>query len=218
MRFSRRPHRFADRAQAGDDLADLLAEQVSGGELVLGLPRGGVVVAAAVADRLGAELDALGVAKVGAPGRPELAAGAVGEGGVVHINDYVVARLGLRPGELDAAVSNAAMNVASKMRAIRAAVPAVSVAGRSVIIVDDGLATGATAHAAIAAVRSAGAAHVTLAVPVAPDSTVEELESEADEVVVLLTPTDFTAVGMWYENFDQTEMDEVVGLLQAARQ
>lgn len=212
-----RPPAFANRAVAGEALADELEDAGLHDPVVLGLPRGGVAVAAPVARRLGAPLDALVVAKVGVPGHEELAAGAVGEGGVEVVNEGVVRRYRIGSTALASALATARAKVESRIAEIRAFVDRIDIAGRAVIIVDDGLATGATAHAAIEVARAAGCPHIILAVPVAPADAIEKFRALADEVVTVMTPSDFLAVGMWYRDFTQTSTREVVELLRAAR-
>lgn len=212
----RRPP-FADRVDAGEALAGRLTHTAERGAIVLGLPRGGVVVAATVAERLGAPLDVLIVAKVGLPGHEELAVGAVGEGGVVVWNEPVIERYRVRSDALERAVQAAQAKVAARQAEIRAEVQRIDIEGRAVIIVDDGLATGATARAAIDVARAQGATHVTLAVPVAPADVVPVFDRLADEFVTVLAPRDFQAVGLWYADFSQTTTEEVIKLLKAAR-
>ena len=198
-------------------LAERLADEADRDPVVLGLPRGGVVVAAEVADRLGAPLDVLIVAKIGLPGHEELAVGAVGEGGIIVWNEAVVERYRLARAELEQAVAAAQAKLRARQAEIRAEVPRLAIEGRAVIIVDDGLATGATARAAIDVARAQGASHVTLAVPVAPADVVPAFERLADRFVTVLAPKDFQAVGLWYADFSQTTTEEVIKLLKAAR-
>ncbi len=212
-----RPPTFEDRAAAGRALAEELEDAAGRDPVVLGLPRGGVAVAAPVAEQLGAPLDVLAVAKVGVPGHEELAAGAVGEGGVAVVNEGVVQRYGISPATLESAIAAAQAKVEARLAEIRAVVPRIEIEGRTVIIIDDGLATGATARAAIEVARAAGCPHIVLAVPVAPAEAIEGFTKLADEVVTVLTPLDFQAVGMWYRDFSQTTTDEVIELLRAAR-
>ena len=202
----RRP--YFDRAAAGEALADELG-QVAGSVLVLGLARGGVPVAAPVADALGAELDVLIVRKLGYPGQPELAMGAIATGGVVVVNEGVVAELSV-PLNLVAEVTAAERaELDRRERAYRGDRPPLPLAGRTVLLVDDGLATGASMRAAVRAVRAAGPTRVVVAVPVAAAETCRSLEAEADEVVCPLAPEGFRSVGGWYEDFSTTSDDEV---------
>lgn len=200
-------------------LADHVTRAVdAGGDVVvLALPRGGVPVAAAVADRLGAPLDVLTVRKVGTPGHVELALGAVASGGLVVLNDDLVARLGLGEGAVSARVDVARRELAERDRRLRGDRPAPELDGRTVVVVDDGLATGATMRAAVAAVRTASPQRVVVAVPVGPPDTVAELATEADDVICPLQPPDFAAVGQWYRDFGETTDADVVELLARNR-
>lgn len=190
-------------------VADLLVPLVGPGSLVLGLPRGGVPVAAVVARRLGAELDVVVVRKVGVPGHEELALGAVASGGLRVLNADVVASTGLPLADVDDLCVAAAVGVAERERAYRDGRPAPVLAGRTVVVADDGLATGASMRVAARAVRSAGPERLLLAVPVGPRSTCGALQAEVDEVVCALTPDPFRSVGAWYEDFAEVDDDEV---------
>jgi putative phosphoribosyl transferase len=208
---------FADRDAAGRALGDRLAAELGDSPperlLVLGLPRGGVVVAAAVARRLGAPLDAYLVRKLGLPGQPELAMGAIASGGTVVRNDEVIARAAVAADVLDRVVHAEQAELDRRERAYRGDRPPVPATGRDVIVVDDGLATGATARAALRAVRAAAPARLILAVPVAPRETLAALAAEADSVICLAQPRPFGAVGRYYRDFDPTTDDEVRTLL-----
>ena len=206
---------FRDRVEAGRTLAGRLGHLRGLDALVLGLPRGGVPVAAEVAAALGAELDVLVVRKLGVPGHEELALGAVARGGFRALNDDVVERLDLSPEVVDVVTRRAELVVAERERAYRGTRPAPPLAGRAVVVVDDGLATGATMRVAVDAVRRAGPAQVVVAVPVGPRATCRSLAHLADEVVCALTPERFNAVGTWYEDFSETTDDEVRALLAA---
>jgi predicted phosphoribosyltransferase len=217
------PPPFADRHDAGRQLAAHLTDParapalpLDAGALVLGLPRGGVLVAAQVAAALGADLDVVAVRKLGVPGRPELAMGALAAVGeeVARVDvDAVLARVDVTA---DAAAEVRRAELAElhrRRRAYRGDRPPPPVAGRTVVLVDDGLATGATMRAALAAVRRAGPAAVVVAVPVrSPDVVLD-----ADEVVCLLAPVPFGAVGRWYADFGQTTDDEVRDALRGRR-
>jgi putative phosphoribosyl transferase len=210
---------FADRAQAGRALGEQLAQLGYAGRddtLVLGLPRGGMVVAAEVARTLGAPLDAFIVRKLGLPWQPELAMGAIASGGVVVRNEDVIARARVTPEEIERVVAAEQAELHRREREYRGDRPPISPAGKVAIVVDDGLATGATARAALRAVRAAGPAAVVLAVPVAPADAAADLRSEADEVVCLARPRPFGAVGRYYRDFSATTDAEVRQLLEAA--
>jgi len=201
--------RFRDRVDAGRQLAGALLHHRGTGALVLGLPRGGVPVAAEVAAALEAELDVLVVRKLGVPGHEELAMGAVAGGGLRVLNDDVLSRLGLPQAVVDEVTARAAEVVAERERAYRGDRPPLALRGRRVVLVDDGLATGATMRVAVRAVTGAGASPVAVAVPVAPAPACEALRSLADEVLCLRTPSSFLAVGAWYDDFSETSHDEV---------
>lgn len=206
---------YRNRRHAGEALAGHIGP-VSGDPVVLGLPRGGVVVAEPVAESLGAPLDVLVARKLGVPWQPELGMGAVAEGGVVALNPQVIRHTGVSPEEIEAVRRREEAEVDRRAHRYRAGRPRVALAGRTAVIVDDGLATGYTARAAIEAARAGGAARVVLAVPVGAPSTVAELESLADEVVCPLTPGNLMAVGQWYDDFRQVEDGEVVEVLERA--
>ncbi len=184
------------------------------GLLVLGLPRGGVPVAAEVAKALGAPLDVLVARKLGVPEQPELAMGAIAAG-VRVVHQAVVDALTIAPGVIDAVAAREGAEVARREESYRAGRSPLDVAGRTVVVVDDGLATGSTVRAAVAALRAWGAGHVVVAVPVGARETCQDLAGEADEVVCALTPAGFHAVGQWYDDFTQTTDDEIRALLGA---
>lgn len=186
--------------------------------MVAALPRGGVPVGFEVAARLGCELDVLVIRKVGVPFHPELAMGAVGEGGVVVRNEEVLGSVRLEPGVFQMVVEAETAELERRLAQYRLTVPGVDPTGRTVVIVDDGLATGSTALAAVAVLRERGAGAVWLAVPVAPLESVRLLEAAADRVVVLEVPRRFVAVGSWYREFDQTSDQEVTELLEMSMQ
>jgi putative phosphoribosyl transferase len=208
---------FADRADAGRRLAALLAARVGGDAIVLGLPRGGVVVAFEIAQRLHMPLDVIVVRKLGVPRQPELAMGALGEGGVRVLDEAVIRAANVGARDIEAVATVEAEVLAARAGRFRAGRRAPDLRGREVVIVDDGLATGSTARAACAVARAAGAARVVLAVPVAPSGTVRALRSIADDVVVVATPSPFAAIGQFYDDFTQTPDDEVVRLLDRAQ-
>ena len=180
---------------------------------MLGLPRGGVPVAAVVAAALGTPLDVVVVRKLGVPWQPELAVGAVGEGGVVVRSEPVLRRAGVGAGQLAEVLARERAEVDRRVALLRPDRSAAAVAGRTAVVVDDGLATGSTAAAACAVLRAAGATRVVVAVPVAPVGVVVD---GADELVVLRSPQPFGAVGRWYADFAPTSEQEVVDLLRSA--
>jgi putative phosphoribosyl transferase len=205
---------FRDRVEAGRLLAERL-EYLRGSDLVvLGLPRGGVVAAAEVARALGAPLDVIVVRKLGVPSQPELAAGAVGEGGVRVLNPAVLRSTGVTDEELAAVEKAAREEVARRVELLRRGAPRVALAGRTALLIDDGVATGATARAACQAARALGAARVVLAVPIAATQAVVELRRVADEVVTLETSMWMGSIGQWYDDFTQVTDDQVVSLLE----
>lgn len=209
---------FADRADAGRRLGlPLLSAGVGGPDVVvLGLPRGGVPVAAEVARVLHAPLDVLIVRKVGVPSRRELAMGAIGEGGVTVLNQEVLAGLGISPEEFAAVAARERDVVGRRLLLYRQGRTAVPLDGRTALVVDDGIATGSTARAACRVARARGAARVVLATPVAPPDRVPGLERDADEVVCLETPSPFYAVGQFYRDFSEVTDDEVTRVLAGA--
>jgi len=208
---------FPDRRYAGQALAERLHQLGDwAGALVLALPRGGVPVAFEVAERLGLELDILVVRKLGAPGNRELAMGAIASGGVRVMNPDVVRLSHASQAEIDATMVQETDELYRREKAYRADRPRPVIKGRAVILVDDGLATGATMRAAAEAVRKLGATRITVAVPVAAPESVAQLERIADRVVCLHMPYDLYAIGRWYELFDQTSDRQVVELLQQA--
>jgi putative phosphoribosyl transferase len=204
---------YANRSQAGDVLAASLLEYAGRSDVVvLGLVRGGVPVAARVAAALGAPLDVLVVRKLGVPWAPEVAFGALGPGGVVVHNPEVESRL--TPADRAEVVGSEADELVRREARYRSGRPPLDLAGKVAIIVDDGLATGATARAAVGVARRMGASRVVVAVPVAADDSLRLVGTEADEVVCPLVPAAFGAVSRFYETFGQTSDDEVVALLR----
>lgn len=208
---------FADRRDAGRQLAGRLRHFWAQHPVVVGLPRGGVPVAFEVARALGAPLDVVIVRKLGVPAQPELGMGAVGEGGVRVLNDRIVGAARVTDEELRAVEARERNEVLRRARRYRGTQPMIPLRGRTVIIVDDGLATGVTARAAVDTVRAHGAAQVVLAVPVAAPDTARALARVADQVVVVYSPQDLRSVGEWYADFTQTADAEVVALLDEAR-
>jgi len=209
--------RFRDRAEAGRTLAESLS-WLAGREglLVLGLPRGGVPVAYEVARALDAPLDVFVVRKLGLPGHEELAMGAIASGGVRFLNEPLIRELGVRDDELERVTAAEAEELTRRERAYRGDRGPIDVTGRTVVLVDDGLATGATMRAAALAVREERAASVVVAVPVAAAQTCDEFRDVVDHVVCALTPEPFYAVGLWYEDFSPTSDEEVRELLSRA--
>jgi putative phosphoribosyl transferase len=212
---------FADRAEAGRLLADRLAESGLPVPVVLALPRGGVPVGYEVAARLStpeesAGFDVLVTRKIGYPYQPELGVGAIAEGGEPVLDRPLIDRLRLSEGDLAATILRERAEMGRRVAVYRDGRPLPDVAGRVAIVVDDGLATGGTARAALRAVRARGPARLVLAVPVGAAETVAALRAEADDVVVLAEPRRFRAVGQWYEHFDQLTDDDVLRVLERA--
>lgn len=201
---------FRDRHHAGRLLAEALRDRIVGsGWVVLGLPRGGVVVAAEVARALGLPLDVIVTRKIGAPGDPEYAIGAVDADGVVTLGAYVIAEQAY----LDRAADSEKAEIARRVAAYRGGRPPLDVSGAHTVVVDDGLATGLTMISAVEHLKRHGAARIVVAVPVSPPETARLLRARADEVVTLAEPKDFFAVGAFYDDFSQTSDAEVIALL-----
>jgi predicted phosphoribosyltransferase len=208
---------FRDRTEAGQRLASKLAKYAHRPDvIVLALPRGGVPVAYEVAAALDAPLDVFIVRKLGVPGHEELAMGAVATGGVRVVNEQAVQDLGIRDRVIDAVAARELKELARRERLYRGSRPPPDVRGRTVILVDDGLATGATMLAAIRALRQMGPARIIVAVPIAAPDTCEALKAKVDEMICAVTPEPFYAVGLWYDDFSQTSDDEVRDLLARA--
>ena len=207
---------FADRSAAGRQLGGRLVESgIRGNVVVLGLPRGGIPVACEVAAALNAPVDALVVRKLGAPFNPELALGAIAYGGVTVYNDELLEQLGLDESQLEPIRARELEELERRERTYRAGRPPLAIAGTTVIIVDDGMATGATMHAAVVATRALAPARIVVAVPTAAVDAVERLERVADRVVALATPEPYFGVGAWYSQFPQLTDEEVVEALAA---
>ncbi|MGO9487422.1 MAG: phosphoribosyltransferase [Solirubrobacteraceae bacterium] len=213
---ARPSRRFADRRDAGRRLAAMLLGLRFPAPVVVAMPRGGVPVAAEVAGALGARLDVAVVRKVGAPRNPEFALGAVAEGGAHVISSPVAIALGLSDAAVRALLERAEGDVAEKVRRYRGERPPLALAGRTAILVDDGLATGRSAHAALLALRRRGPARLILAVPVAARQSLGPLRQVADQIVCVEMPEDLWAVGLWYEDFTATSDQEVTALLAQA--
>ena len=206
-----------DRAEAGRHLAANLEHYAGRADvIVLALPRGGVPVAAEVAHRLHAPLDVFLVRKLGLPGQEELAMGAIATGGVLLLNDSLIRLAGVSEREVEDVIAREEVELRRRERLYRQERPPPELRGRTVILVDDGLATGASMRAAAEGVRRQGAAAVIVAVPVASAETCQELRVVADEVLCLTTPEPFRAVGIWYRDFSETTDDEVRELLARA--
>lgn len=207
---------FRDRRDAGRQLAGRLAHLADSDAVVVALPRGGVPVAAQIAEALRLPLDVIVVRKLGVPYQPELGMGAIGEDGARVLNPSIVAAARVGDDQIAAVEERERVELLRRVSSFRGDRPRVSLDGRTVIVVDDGVATGSTARAAIEVARLQGAGRVVLAVPVAPPETVAALQSVADEVVVVEAPAHLSAIGAWYEDFSQTSDNEVVTLLGAA--
>jgi putative phosphoribosyl transferase len=209
---------FADRVNAGKSLVSALRDLVDKDAIVLAIPRGGVVVGFEVAKALGLPLDVIIPRKIGAPGQPELAIGAVTEDGTVLLDESLVERLQVSDYYIKEESEAQKVEIQRRLKLYRGYVPYPSLANRDVILVDDGIATGSTMKAALASVRKRGAKTVVVAIPVGPLSTITELEQEADRVVCLHTPESFYAIGQFYRDFAQTSDEEVTRLLQLIRE
>jgi putative phosphoribosyl transferase len=210
---------FINRNEAGQFLADNLSAYANRDDvIVLALPRGGVPVAAEVAKSLNAPLDVFVVRKLGLPGCPELAMGAIASGGVRVFNGEVVNALRIPDEVIDAVSAEELIELQRREKAYRAGLPSLDVEGKTVIVVDDGVATGSTMLAAVSALRQLNTARIIVAAPVVAASPYSDMQRAADEVVAVMVPEHFYAVGQWYEDFSQTSDDEVRELLsQAAR-
>ncbi len=210
--------RLPDRVQAGRQLAELLRQQrvTDKDTVVLGLPRGGVPVAYEVATALNLPLDVIIVRKLGAPLQPELAMGAIGEDGVRTLNEEIVAKAGVGPEELAVLEKNQRAELERRVELFRGARPRIPLTGRTALIIDDGIATGSTVRAACQVARAHGARRVVVATPVAPLATVNALRADADDVICVDTPEPFWAIGEFYDDFTQTNDEEVAQLLDAA--
>jgi putative phosphoribosyl transferase len=205
---------FQDRCDAGAKLALKLGKYQNRNDVVvLGLARGGLVVADEVASKLKAPLDVIVVRKIGAPGNPELALGAIAEQGEGVFNDALIHLLGVSPKELREEVQNQKKLLKERLNLYRKNSPALSLMGKTVILIDDGIATGASMLVAIQSVRSAGAKKIVLAVPVAAPDSLRKIDPHVDETICLFSPPDFEAVGSFYHRFEQTSDEEVIQLL-----
>ena len=208
---------FFDRTEAGQFLAETLSTYANRDDVVvLALPRGGVPVAAEVAKKLNAPLDVFVVRKLGLPGHPELAMGAIASGGVRVFNGEVVNALRISDEVIDAVSAEELIELQRREKAYRAGLPPLDVEGKTVIVVDDGVATGSTMVAAVSALRQLNAARIVVAAPVIAASTCSDIQRAADEVAAVMMPEHFYAVGQWYEGFSQTSDEEVRDLLAEA--
>lgn len=208
---------FRDREDAGRRLAERLTWYRDESPIILALPRGGVPVGYEIARALHAPLDIFIARKLGAPGRPEFGIGAVAQGGVRVLNERAVQALGISEEYIERATQRETKEIERRLRLLRGDRPEPEIRGRTAILVDDGLATGVTARAAIEALRRRSPRSLVLAVPVCAPQTVEALRQEVDELICLKCPSDFMAVGLWYRDFDQVEDEEVIALLESAR-
>lgn len=208
---------FVDRIDGGRRLAERLMHLLNSNVVVVGLPRGGVPVAAEVANALNAPLDVILVRKLGVPSQPELAMGAIGEDGVRELNAEVVQLTGVTREEIDRVAVRERGELERRVERFRSGREPVSLKGRVAIVVDDGVATGSTARAACQVARAHGASYIVLAVPVAPRNWEQDLAGVADEYVCVATPDAFSSVGQFYSNFTQVTDDDVVECLNQSR-
>lgn len=207
-------NKYSDRKQAGIVLAEQLKEYANLTDvIVLALPRGGVPVAYEIAKALSLPLDVFIVRKLGAPGHKELAIGAIASGGAAVFNEAIVHDLHIEQSAIDAVIESEQKELVRRQQLYRGPHPFPALFNKTIILVDDGIATGATMVAAIKALKKRNPAHIVIAVPVAARSTYKEISSLVDKIVCPLQPIDFYAVGLWYEDFQQTSDDEVIALL-----
>jgi len=204
---------FKNRTDAGQKLADVLDDHDVEADIVLAIPRGGLPVGRAVADALDVPLDIVAARKLGAPGNPELAIGAVASDGTVWLNESTIRDLGVGETYIDEGIESERAAALEKVERYRAGRPPLELRGKTVLIVDDGIATGATTIACLRQVKNQGAERVVLAVPVAPPDTVDRLTGEADEVICVETPPHFSAVGQFYDSFGQVSDTEAEAYL-----
>lgn len=206
--------KFADRRDSGKRLAERLSRKSFVNPLILAIPRGGVVVAHPIARALNAELDLIIPRKIGAPHNPEVAVGAVAPDGTTIFNEELLNYLGLTKDSLQPVIDKEMKEIERQTKAYRGPAPPPSINGRTVILVDDGLATGYTAQAALIGLKGQKPERLILTIPVAPEDTLERLRPWVDEIVCLLVPADFRAVGQYYFSFPQTTDEEVLRLLR----
>lgn len=210
--------RFKNRSQAGQKLAEGLKQYANDPDtIVLGLPRGGVVVAYEVAEKLGLPLDIFLVRKLGVPGYEELAMGAIASGGVRVMNDDVVRRINISQSAIEEAVRKETLELERREKAYRSDRPRLDVKDKTILLVDDGLATGATMRAAVTALQKQKPKELIIAVPTASPETCDEFRDDVDDIICAITPTPFYAVGAWYDDFAQTTDEEVQELLRASQ-
>ncbi len=208
---------FRDRVEAGRKLAEKLAGSIENSGLVLAIPRGGVVVGAEIARRLGLDLDLIIPRKIGSPQNPEVAIGAVTQDGSTILNTRLIEKLGITNLELEEAISRETMEIIRRIALYGGGWEQKDCAGRQILVVDDGVATGFTMLACLRSARNLHPGELILAVPVAPSDTLALLQKEVDRVVCLLTPDNFYAVGQFYDNFDQTSDEEVIKIMKELR-
>ena len=212
--ISRSHESFEDRRQAGHALAEALADYRGRGVAVVGIPRGGMIVARVLAEALEADLDLVLARKLGAPGNPELAIGSISEDGRVFLRDEIAALTGAADEYIRLEQARATQEIARRAALYRKLLPRVSLAGRTAILTDDGVATGSTMEAAVWAVRRENAARVIVALPVGPEDTLRRLAESADEVICLRCPPYFEAVGQFYQWFEQVDDREMLEMLE----
>jgi putative phosphoribosyl transferase len=208
---------FNDRVDAGKRLAAALADFRNRNGVVLAIPRGGVVIGYQIADELNLPLDVIIPHKLGAPDNPELAIGAITEDGTAVLDDNAISYMDVSDEYIREESERQKKEIERRLKVYRQDMPSRDVAGLHVILVDDGIATGSTMKAALASVKNKGAATVTVAVPVGPPSTIQELKQQADRVICLYTPDFFQAIGQFYSDFNQTSDQEVIALLKENR-
>jgi putative phosphoribosyl transferase len=209
---------FTDRTEAGKQLAAALKGAAGRNAIVLAVPRGGVVVGYQIAHELNIPLDVIITKKIGAPGNPELAVGAVAEDGTILLDKNVVQMANASQSYIKAEAERQKSEIKRRLRTYRGSAPNPEIAGREIILVDDGVATGSTLKAALQSLHKRGAKTVIVAAPVGPSDTIREFQQEADRVVCLSTPDPFYAIGQFYENFNQTTDGEVIELLKQSKQ
>lgn len=205
---------FKNRIDAGRQLADVLDDHDIEADIVVAIPRGGLPVGRVVADRLGVPLDIVAARKLGAPRNPELAVGAVAADGTVWLNESLIAELAVGDAYLQDQIESQRKVASEKIERYRGDRPPLTYEGKTVLVVDDGVATGATTTACIRQIKNAGAERVVLAVPIGPPDTIERLQTEADGVICVETPPHFSAVGQFYESFDQVSDEQAKGYLK----